>query len=324
MDQDLINLFLPHTKEEERLLSGEPLQKDTYTDRGLFVVEGKKFVPVRQMIALRPHTRFTDFPMHWHDYVEMMYMLSGETVHDMPDGRTIYLKAGEVLLINRHSSHGIRRCGENDIAVNFIIRPTFFEIVPELIGTHNVLGNFLIDALRDDEKAVSYLHFKIAGRKTIQLLLQSMAYSFMQKPPVGRMISRTEMALLFLYLLGEPECMELPANVHQENLYAIDLLQEIRMHYDSFSLKDYAAQCRVSSAYLSRVLKEATGKTCTELLQERRIEKAKKLLHETDLSIFEICEAVGYKNSTYFYRIFEQAEGISPAQWRVNIGCREK
>ena len=324
MDQDLINLFLPHTKEEERLLSGEPLQKDTYTDRGLFVVEGKKFVPVRQMIALRPHTRFTDFPMHWHDYVEMMYMLSGETVHDMPDGRTIHLKAGEVLLINRHSSHGIRRCGENDIAVNFIIRPTFFEIVPELIGTHNVLGNFLIDALRDDEKAVSYLHFKIAERKTIQLLLQSMAYSFMQKPPVGRLISRTEMALLFLYLLGEPECMELPANVHQENLYAIDLLQEIRMHYDSFSLKDYAAQCHVSSAYLSRVLKEATGKTCTELLQERRIERAKKLLHETDLSIFEICEAVGYKNSTYFYRIFEQAEGISPAQWRVNIGCREK
>ena len=251
-------------------------------------------------------------------------MLSGETVHDMPDGRTIRLKAGEVLLINRHSSHGIRRCGENDIAVNFIIRPTFFEIVPELIGTHNVLGNFLIDALRDDEKAVSYLHFKIAERKTIQLLLQSMAYSFMQKPPVGRLISRTEMALLFLYLLGEPECMELPANVHQENLYAIDLLQEIRMHYDSFSLKDYAAQCHVSSAYLSRVLKEATGKTCTELLQERRIERAKKLLHETDLSIFEICEAVGYKNSTYFYRIFEQAEGISPAQWRVNIGCREK
>jgi len=324
MDGGLSALFLSHTQEEERLLRGEPLQKNTYTDHGTFIVQGEKFVPVRQMIALRPHTRFTDFPMHWHDYVEMMYMISGETVHDMPDGRTIHLQAGEVLLINRHSAHGIRRCGEYDIAVNFIIRPAFFEIVPDLIGTHNVLGNFLLDALRDDEKAVSYLHFKIAQKKTIQLLLQSMVHSFLQKPPVGRLISRTEMALLFLYLLGEPECMQLPANVHQENLYAIELLQEIRMHYDSFSLKDYAAQCHVSSAYLSRVLKEATGKTCTELLQERRIEKAKKLLQETDLSVSEICEAVGYRNSSYFYRIFEQAAGMSPSQWRVNTGCTER
>lgn len=324
MANELKDLFLAHTPEEEGLLRGEPLQKEKYTDRGMFIVEGKKFVPVRQMIALRPHTRFTDFPMHWHDYVEMMYMISGETVHEMPDGRTICLKAGEVLLINRHSAHGIRRCDENDIAVNFIIQPTFFEIVPELIGTHNVLGNFLLDALRNDEKAVSYLHFRIAEKKTIQLLLHSMVHSFIQQPPVGRLISRTEMALLFLYLLGEPECMALPANVHQENIYVIELLQEIRLHYDSFSLKDYALQCHVSSAYLSRVMKEATGKTCTEILQERRIEKAKKLLQETDLSVLEICETVGYRNSTYFYRIFEQAEGVSPMQWRVNLGCRER
>lgn len=324
MENTLRDLFLSHTPEEEKLLRGEPLQKDTYTDRGAFIVEGKKFAPVRQMIALRPHTRFTDFPMHWHDYVEMMYMISGETVHDMADGRTIVLKAGEVLLINRHASHSIRRCGEEDIAVNFIIRPSFFEIVPELIGTHNVLGNFLLDALRDDEKAVRYLHFRIAEKTTIQLLLHSMVHSFLQQPPAGRLITRTEMALLFLYLLGEVECMELPASVHQENRYVIELLQEIRLHYDSFSLKEYALQCRVSSAYLSRVLKEATGKTCTELLQERRIEKAKRLLLETDLSVFEICEAVGYRNSTYFYRIFEKAEGMSPTRWRVNSGCTER
>ena len=324
MNRALSDMFLPHTAEEEKLLSGEPLDKDTYTDCGAFIVEGSKFAPVRQMIAMRPHTRFADFPMHRHDYVEMMYMISGETLHDMPDGREICLKAGEVLLINRHSAHGIRHCGERDIAVNFIIRPAFFEIVPELIGTHNVLGNLLLDALRDDEKAVSYLHFKIAEKKTIQLLLHSIVHSFLQEPKVGRVISQTEMALLFLYLLGEPECMQLPANVHQENRYVIDLLQEIRQHYEAFSLKEYAAQCGVSSAYLSRVLKEATGKTCTQLLQERRVERAKRLLLETDLSVYEICEAVGYRNSSYFYRIFEETEGMSPSQWRVNTGCREK
>lgn len=324
MDRELIEMLLPHTQEEERLLCGEPLKMDTYTDRGAFIVEGKKFVPVRQMIALRPHTRFTDFPVHRHDFVEIMYMLCGETIHDMADGHTIHLKAGEVLLINRHCSHSIRRCGEKDVAVNFIIRPGFFEMMPELIGTHNALGNYLLEALRTGEKTVSYLHFDVSRKKSIQLLLQSMVYSFVQKPLAGRLIGRTEMALLFLHLLAEPESMSLPLDVQKENIYVIELLQEIRLHYDSFSLKEYAAQYHVSSAYLSRALKEATGKTCTELLQERRIEKAKHLLQETDLSIFEICEAVGYKNSSYFYRIFEEAEGMSPASWRVNTGCTEK
>lgn len=324
MNTALIQMFMPHTAEEERLLCGEPLKKDTYTDRGAFVVEGKKFFTPRQMISLRQHTRFVNFPEHRHDYVEMMYVLSGEVVHDMPDGLAIHLRAGEVLLINRHAAHGIRRCGEEDIAVNFIIQPAFFEIVPELIGMHNVLGHFLLDALRDDEKAVSYLHFRIADNAAIQLLMHSIIYSLVQEKPAGMLVRRTEMALLFLHLLSQPECMQLPGDTQRENLYVIEMLQEIRVRFNSFALKDFAQQKHVSSAYLSRVLKEATGKTCTELLQERRIEKAKRLLQETDLSVLEICSAVGYNNSSYFYRIFEAAEGVSPTAYRVNSGCSEK
>lgn len=324
MDGELIRYFLPHTQEEERLLKGEPLQKETYTDRRAFIVEGDRFVPSSQMITLRPHTRFVDFPTHWHDYVEMMYMLGGSARHGMPDGRTITLSAGELLLINRHSSHSIEKCGENDIAVNFIIQPAFFDFVPEMIGTHNVLGRFLIDALRNDEKDVSYLHFRIADQMELQRLLESIVYSLIAKKAVSLRIRRTEMGLLFLYLLGRPESMVMPATAHQENLFVIEMLQEIREHYVSFVLSDFAREKHVSSAYLCKVMKEATGKTCTELLQERRIEKAKQLLGETDLSVMEICAAVGYSNSSYFYRIFESQTGGSPHSWRVNSGRNQK
>ena len=75
MDDSLIRFFAPHTQEEESLLRGEPLAQGRYTDRSAFIVEGERFVPSRQMISLRPHTRFADFPMHWHDYVEMMYII---------------------------------------------------------------------------------------------------------------------------------------------------------------------------------------------------------------------------------------------------------
>lgn len=324
MDDSLIRFFAPHTQEEESLLRGEPLAQGRYTDRSAFIVEGERFVPSRQMISLRPHTRFADFPMHWHDYVEMMYMLQGETLHGMPDGSTVRLQAGELLLINRHSAHSIARCGENDIAVNFLIQQEFLDFVPDMIGTHNVLGRFLLDALRNYEQDMAYLHFRVAEISEIQWLLQSIVHSLIAPKAAGLQIRRTEMGLLFLHLLSRPECMRMPAATHQENLVVIELLQEIRQNYADFVLRDFARRKHVSSAYLCKVLKEATGKNCTALLQERRIEKAKRMLRETNLSVMEICAAVGYSNSSYFYRIFESATGMSPSAWRVNSGCDER
>lgn len=324
MNENLIRQFMPHTQEELALLAGEPLERDLYTDHRTFVVEGERFVPSRQMISCRQHTRFTVFPMHWHDYLEMMYVLSGEVRHGMPDGTTITLKPGELLLINRHSAHSIEMCGENDIAVNFIIRQEFLDFVPDMIGTHNVLGRFLLDSLRNYEQDMSYLYFKIAEQPEVQLLLQSIVYSLIAPKMAGLQIRRTEMSLLFLHLLGKPEYMIMPVSAHQENLIVIELLQEIRQNYASFVLHDFAQRKHVSSAYLSKVVKEATGKNCTALLQERRIERAKRMLTETDLSVMEVCAAVGYSNSSYFYRIFEAAEGMSPSEWRVNSGRNKR
>lgn len=320
MREDLIARFAPHTIEEQHLLKGEPLKMCAYTDRAFFTVQGSRFVPREEMIALRPNTRFAFFPMHRHDYVEMMYVLSGQACHQMSDGREIALHAGELLLINRHSSHSIKRCGEADVAVNFIIRPAFFNALPDFISLSSFLGRFLLDALRKEEKDVSYLYFKVADLPEIQCLLESVIYTLLDPNAFGVGIKRTQMGLLFLHLLKHPERMVMPAAVSRENLFVLDLLKQIREHYATFVLSDFAFKKRVSSAYLCRVLKQATGKTCTQLLQERRIDRAKRFLVETDLSVLEICEAVGYSNTSYFYRIFEAATGQSPSLYRVNSG----
>lgn len=324
MDECLLRRFSAHTQEEEHLLRGEPLSQQLYTANSRFIVEGDRFVPSRQMISLRPHTRFTPFPMHWHDYMEMMCMLRGETLHTMPDSSQVRLQAGEMLLLNRHSAHSIARCGENDIAVNLLIQPEFLDFVPDMIGTHNVLGRFLLDALRRDERDMAYLHFRVSQSNEIQHLLQSILYSFIAPKAAGLQIRRTEMGLLFLHLLSRPDCMVMPAAARKENLLVIELLQEIRQNYAAFSLADFAARRHVSSAYLCKVIKAATGKNCTQLLQERRLEKARRMLLETDLTIVEICAAVGYNNTSYFYRIFERAFGMSPSAWRVNSGCIQR
>jgi YesN/AraC family two-component response regulator len=68
---------------------------------------------------------------------------------------------------------------------------------------------------------------------------------------------------------------------------------------------------------LSKLIKQSTGFTFQELLQRKRFQKAVMLLLDTDLSVEEIAEAVGYENLSYFYRQFKERYGRTPRKYRM-------
>ena len=68
--------------------------------------------------------------------------------------------------------------------------------------------------------------------------------------------------------------------------------------------------------WLSREIKRRTGKTYTELLQEKRLSQAAWLLRNTRQKVADIGISVGYENLSYFHRIFAQHFGISPKAYR--------
>lgn len=75
----------------------------------------------------------------------------------------------------------------------------------------------------------------------------------------------------------------------------------------------------ITPSYFSRLFNERTGSAFPDYLATLRTEKAKELLLEKDnMSIQEICEAVGYTNSSYFTATFKKKYGITPGQFRKN------
>ena len=64
------------------------------------------------------------------------------------------------------------------------------------------------------------------------------------------------------------------------------------------------------------MIKENTGSTFKELLQQKRLNQATQLLCETRLSVSDIISAVGYDNTSYFYRIFKERYELTPNQYR--------
>lgn len=85
---------------------------------------------------------------------------------------------------------------------------------------------------------------------------------------------------------------------------------------DDASLETVASQVYISPCYLSVIFKKETGITFKNYLIKTRIDKAKELLSDTDLKIYEIAERVGYTDTRYFSELFQRVCGKTPSQYR--------
>ena len=99
----------------------------------------------------------------------------------------------------------------------------------------------------------------------------------------------------------------------------IESLKYIEENFKDASLYELADQLNQSHYGLSKTIKKATSHTFKELLQERRLIKAKELLEGTDMPILSMIEQVGYDNISYFYRIFKAKYGLTPKEYKKQI-----
>jgi two-component system response regulator YesN len=82
------------------------------------------------------------------------------------------------------------------------------------------------------------------------------------------------------------------------------------------SLDDVSRIVDISPYYFSKLFKEETGENFIEYLTNIRIDKAKKLLQNRDISIKSICIDTGYSDPNYFSRIFKKQVGVTPTEYR--------
>jgi AraC-like DNA-binding protein len=88
------------------------------------------------------------------------------------------------------------------------------------------------------------------------------------------------------------------------------------------TLSDAAAAASLSPNYLAHLIKKDTGKTLTDLVTERRLERARELLAHTTMRVAEVARAVGFDDEAYFARRFRQWYDLSPRDFRERAPAR--
>jgi len=95
----------------------------------------------------------------------------------------------------------------------------------------------------------------------------------------------------------------------------LDYIDE-NCYNETISLNEVADAVNMSANYLSAIFSQNMQKTFVEYITCKRVDKAKKLLRETDKSSGEIAQEVGYKDPHYFSYVFKKKSGCSPREYR--------
>ncbi|MCM3214122.1 helix-turn-helix domain-containing protein [Niallia taxi] len=319
MDALLLKQLMELTEEEIEILSQEKkVRKDLYTSQRHFIIESEKFLDKNKMITVRKHTRFIDFPKHRHNYIEINYVVKGKLKQKV-DNDSITLKKGELLFLNQHIEHEIEACGDDDLIINFIIQPLFFQFIFQYLNGENIITEFLINSLFNHTQNGQYLYYAVSEVEEIQELVEKIIKEETDGSLMAESKMKLYMGLLLIELVKNTDKITKNQSASSQHFIVVESLKYIEEHYRNGTLQELAQHLLQSSSSLSKNIKKATGFTFKDLIQEKRLMKAKELLETTDFSVRTVVEEVGYDNISYFYRIFKEKYKKTPKELRKEL-----
>lgn len=317
MDNNYLQQLRQITPQERQLLGGGKIDGKDYAANNNFVIQSSKVLKDKP-IATTMHPRFCKFPLHGHDYMEVMYVCSGQITHVI-DGRRITVKQNGLLMLNKYTTHEIETALTDDIGVNFILSDVFLtDVLPEQ-AEGDLLTNFVKENLQNDGRS-QYLLFDLSDSIPIRNLLDNIIYTVADSRQTDLCLTPKLVSLLFDYLALHPSnLVDGDTEVSGQSAFRKAVDSYIQTEYPTATLDGLAAKMHLSEEHLCRKISHTYGKNFKKLLIERRLLTAEKMLAQTDKNIEEIAAAVGYDNVSYFYRCFFAKHGQTPRQWRETL-----
>lgn len=318
MEKYILDILSLESEEETGILGGEVLNRKIYSGGEDFVVNEARLFGAGRGISARTHTRYTDFPLHRHNYVEMMIVLSGSITHRI-DGEPLTLSTGEVLIMNKHVSHSVERSGKDDIGVNIIMSDRFiYGVTSELAGT---VFSSLIKENAKQNGAPIYLAFRTGGRKYLENAIENLLFELtVRGEDVGVMSGTVSLLLRYLSLENDELLIHGNVKTDKDDARRLDVLSYVKSNYRTASLTELSEKLYLTVPYLSKVIKDSFGKSFKELVVDERMERARTAIEETALPIGDIIRSVGYENESYFHREFKKRYGTTPLAVRKKRG----
>lgn len=271
-----------------------------------------------EAIAVRGQLHAWTIPAHRHDGLHQFQWLQRGRAEATLDGRTVEIRAPAALMVAPGCVHG------------FVYAPDSQGqqiSVPTSTLRHGLAGSpALIPAL--DETVVIELgrpgrdrdrHAGDDGPRALEALFSQVGAEFGRDAP-GRVEALQSLALLVaLWFVRHPQVMagHAPRAGVRDTLVQRFRALALKHFREQRSVAFYADTLKVTPDHLSRACRAVAGLSALELLHERVLLEARRLLAFTEMPVAEVASAVGFDDAQYFSRFFAQRVGAAPSRYRL-------
>ena len=256
---------------------------------------------------LRTLTRV--FPEHWHEHVEMHYILRGQGMMYC-NHKPFHVKPGSLTIINSNELHTATTITEPYDALVLIFEMDKFS---KEIANHNMIFQTLIESdpviqgffsAMHKEKTQENVGFKLAIKGKIYELL-----TYLMRSYVVESISDKE---------------QLKRNKNLTRLNTV--FQYIQNNYtEPLSNKELAKVAHLSEYRFCHLFKESMGQSPLNYIHDIRLKKAYHFLTRRDMTIAEVASMVGFQDYNNFGRLFRKKYGIPPSKvWELESSAETK
>jgi AraC-like DNA-binding protein len=247
---------------------------------------------------------------HRHNYHEIFYFVQGGGTHDI-DFRSFAIEDDSVHFVNPGQVHQVKRAaGSHGYIILFttefvaLNRPGHDPGRDTWFLSHNPPQPTLRLTSEDRRHLLD----------TIGLIKEEFSGAGAYREEILR-------AYLDIFLLRARRTFELFGGAEPDAGSAHDLIMRLRSlverHFTTtHAPKDYAEMLCVSQNHLNSAVKKAMGKTIGDLVHERLVLEAQRLLYHTELSVKEIAFQLNYDDPSYFTRFFRRHAGVAPHEFR--------
>lgn len=258
------------------------------------IVQGRNFSQ-NAVFKYKVHNKVYKYPLHIHQFAELVVVIEGTLVVTV-DGKSETLRAGDCALVLPFQTH------------------KFYSAEPVHMGTYLFSPNMVPDFFKMHAGEVG-TEARFVPQDATRVFYES-CIKMVQKPSFYA-------AKAFLYSTLNDYLLSVKMVKRLSNANAASRVGEyVNEHYDEcINLECVAQQLGYSKNYLSHCIKSVFGMNFCQMIASLRVDKARRLLSESDMSITDICYACGFGTERSFNRNFHSITGRTPTEYRTNFFC---
>jgi len=232
-------------------------------------------------------------------YFGIAYFIAGQIKYDFSDGSSFLTEPGDIIFFNPFGAYigtAVKTC--EHFTINFSI---------ETISESE-------NAINDIFKGKSYLIQRETTNSYIEELFNETAEAWKLKSVNYLLKIKSTLYKILYFVLKQYNASE---DTSYKNNMIHSVINYINQHFtESINIQSLAKIGNISISHFHRIFFEATGKTPSDYINDKKIEYAKELLQNSEFSIKQIAYSCGFADCNYFCRFFKKHLLITPKEFQ--------